>query len=205
MQALRIIPNPDKQLANTGESAGQLRQILNLGKKLGPGLIMLLLLLGMSACKPAPRPPYSFEPENPESDLVELKLESKQALDSTDELAILLNEVGLTIEERRETIIDYLGGDAEHLILGPRSFLQVHRFVDEPSRIVAGLSISPDGYTVQDPDDPDVPYDVRWPGSPHAFQRGRMLAIYIGDDPLALRALEAAFGPQFAGAPIPEP
>jgi hypothetical protein len=38
-----------------------------------------------------------------------------------------------------------------------------------------------------------------WLGPPHFFKRGKLIALYLGDDAKTLEALEAELGPQFAG------
>lgn len=38
-----------------------------------------------------------------------------------------------------------------------------------------------------------------WLGPPHFFRKGRLIALYLGDDGKILKALEARLGPQFAG------
>lgn len=40
---------------------------------------------------------------------------------------------------------------------------------------------------------------VDWIATPHFYKKGRLLALYIGDDAEALRLLETVLGPQFAG------
>ena len=40
---------------------------------------------------------------------------------------------------------------------------------------------------------------VTWIATPHFYQAGRILVLYVGDDPAILELLEGALGPQFAG------
>ena len=40
---------------------------------------------------------------------------------------------------------------------------------------------------------------IAWIGSPHFFLRGRVLVIYVGDKPEAIRVWTKLLGPQFAG------
>jgi hypothetical protein len=40
---------------------------------------------------------------------------------------------------------------------------------------------------------------VGWVAPPHFFRKGRIVVVYIGDDPNLLRLLQGALGPQFAG------
>jgi hypothetical protein len=40
---------------------------------------------------------------------------------------------------------------------------------------------------------------VSWMGTPHFFKKGRILALYVGDNAETLELLESTLGPQFAG------
>ena len=40
---------------------------------------------------------------------------------------------------------------------------------------------------------------VHWVATPHFYKTGRLIVLYLGDDRLVTRALEAGLGPQFAG------
>lgn len=40
---------------------------------------------------------------------------------------------------------------------------------------------------------------IHWIGSPHFFKQGRVLVLYVGQDPKVEKALEAVLGRQFAG------
>jgi hypothetical protein len=41
---------------------------------------------------------------------------------------------------------------------------------------------------------------IQWVGPPHFFRKGRLIALYVGDNGRVLKALEAVLGPQFAGS-----
>jgi hypothetical protein len=40
---------------------------------------------------------------------------------------------------------------------------------------------------------------VTWVATPHFYKAGRILVLYVGDDPAILELLEGMLGPQFAG------
>ena len=40
---------------------------------------------------------------------------------------------------------------------------------------------------------------VQWPASPHFYKTERVIILYFGDDADTRKALEGAFGAQFAG------
>jgi hypothetical protein len=52
--------------------------------------------------------------------------------------------------------------------------------------------ISPDGYEIGTS-------MVTWLSTPHFYQCGRLLVIYVGDNPQQISSLENILGPQFAG------
>ena len=40
---------------------------------------------------------------------------------------------------------------------------------------------------------------MTWIATPHFYKKGRILVLYVGDNPETLKALESVLGPQFAG------
>lgn len=40
---------------------------------------------------------------------------------------------------------------------------------------------------------------VSWTGTPHFFKRGKLIALYVGEDENTLNALRQTLGEQFAG------
>jgi len=38
-----------------------------------------------------------------------------------------------------------------------------------------------------------------WVAAPHFYKSGRLIVLYVGEDASAVKALETALGPQFAG------
>ena len=69
--------------------------------------------------------------------------------------------------------------------------VQVFEYVDNNAVQAALAMINPDGSLV------DV--DIDWDGSPHFYQSGRIIALYIGDNDPVTRALTKALGTQIAG------
>ncbi len=71
------------------------------------------------------------------------------------------------------------------------------QFFSYPSDAAAqadAAKVSSDGQTVDG-------RSVKWEASPHLYHQGNVLALYLGDDPSVQKALQDAFGQQFAGAP----
>ncbi|MBM3958014.1 MAG: hypothetical protein FJ313_08190, partial [Gemmatimonadetes bacterium] len=65
-------------------------------------------------------------------------------------------------------------------------------FADEPEAAAQAGLVSPDGSGIGNK-------YIGWRDAPHFYARGRLVAIYQGDDRKMLYALEEALGPQFAG------
>jgi hypothetical protein len=40
---------------------------------------------------------------------------------------------------------------------------------------------------------------VSWVATPHFYKKGRLLVLYVGDNPETVQTLESVLGPQFAG------
>jgi hypothetical protein len=70
--------------------------------------------------------------------------------------------------------------------------LEVYEFGSAADLNAAVAKISPDGSTV-------AGEAVQWPASPHFYKTERVIILYFGDDADNRRALEGAFGQQFAG------
>lgn len=70
--------------------------------------------------------------------------------------------------------------------------VQVFEYPDATSADADASHVSPDGSSVAN-------IQIDWVGTPHFYQVGRLLVIYVGNNTAVVRALEAALGPQFAG------
>jgi hypothetical protein len=69
--------------------------------------------------------------------------------------------------------------------------VQVFEYADNNAVQAALAMINPDGSLV------DV--DIDWDGSPHFYQSGRIIALYIGNNDTVTKALTRALGTQIAG------
>lgn len=70
--------------------------------------------------------------------------------------------------------------------------VQVFEYPSAAEAEAQAALVSPNGRTVG-------AAKPHWIGPPHFFKRGKVIALYLGDDAKTLRALEAQLGPQFAG------
>jgi hypothetical protein len=70
--------------------------------------------------------------------------------------------------------------------------VQVFQYRSPAATEQQAAAISPDGGTIGTT-------KIHWIGLPHFYKNGRVLVLYLGDEPKVLKALEAVLGPQFAG------
>lgn len=72
---------------------------------------------------------------------------------------------------------------------------QVYEYADKAAAMADARRISPDGFSIGTA-------MVDWVDTPHFFQRGRYLVLYLGNDAAILNLLEGVLGPQIAGEPV---
>jgi hypothetical protein len=70
--------------------------------------------------------------------------------------------------------------------------VQVFVFADEAAAHAAATTVPPDGSTFKT-------MVVDWMAPPHFYQRGRIIALYVGTDAATVQLLTSLLGQQFAG------
>jgi hypothetical protein len=70
----------------------------------------------------------------------------------------------------------------------------VFEYSDAAAAEADAAKIAPDG-TIE-------AYSVNWVASPHFYRMGRLIAIYLGDDPADLTAMQSVLGDPFASAAV---
>jgi hypothetical protein len=70
--------------------------------------------------------------------------------------------------------------------------VQVFVFADETAAQAAAATVPPDGSTFKT-------MIVDWMAPPHFYQRGRIIALYVGADAATLQSLTTLLGEPFAG------
>jgi len=106
-----------------------------------------------------------------------------------------------------DSLLAALGADASSVVMEPVSEpyfsvegqavdingeqVHVYEFPDEETAQLDADLVSADGTMVG---------DVTVNGTPHFYQAGRFIVVYMGDDPATIDLLEASLGPPFAGA-----
>jgi len=70
--------------------------------------------------------------------------------------------------------------------------VQVFQYPDAAAMETEAARVSRDGSSVGTT-------KPHWIGTPHFYQQGRLLVLYVGDEDKVIKALVAALGRQFAG------
>jgi len=102
-----------------------------------------------------------------------------------------LRAAGVEVEDAGETAPPFLSVPAR-VARAEGDLVQVYAYPDSTAMDAEARGISRDGFTVGG-------RRVAWLGPPHFHRRGRLLVLHIGDRARVARALEAIFGPPFAG------
>ena len=123
-----------------------------------------------------------------------------QVFDLADFAEILFTN-GVPVELGFEEVFGFLPIPALHFNIQGADVL-VFEVIGPGTAIAIASAISEDGVTINGE-------FVPWPATPHFFLEGRIIVLYLGDDPQVLAILEAFLGPQIAGGqsapPSPQP
>lgn len=152
---------------------------------------LVLLAAGLLAACGRPAPGQA----QPTPDEVQTGAPATAAAHATDQagLVALLSAAGVPVEIHGNAAQPFFGVEGQRLSVAGAE-VQLFEFEDPSGAEAAMAGVSPEGQPVGiDP--------VRWPGTPHFFWSGRVVALYAGDDPAILRLLGAALGAQIAGGP----
>lgn len=103
-----------------------------------------------------------------------------------------LRKRGLTILRVETVDQPFFTPQGKAVIVDHEQMIQVFEFTNVEEAENVRSTISPDGMTIAT----SKPF---WAEPPHFFHRERLLVLYVGQDNTILSALEAVFGPQFAG------
>ena len=128
-----------------------------------------------------------------------LRPEVGGAPDSTSELAQLLRDRGLAVEEVGEVSCPFFSGTALELI-ADGDVVGTLEYVDPTELLAEAKRIQPGGRKIETQvGDRVAVTDIAFNEPPHYFRSEHMIVLYAGSEPALLAALEEAFGPQFAG------
>jgi hypothetical protein len=147
-----------------------------------PGVAAALFL---AACAPAPTPPLPGAVV-PFADAATL-------IESLEHDGVALTPIG-------RVTYAWFATPALTFEAGPlrQDALFVHEHADTAGAQADARRVSPDGRRIVGPNNESI--RVEWLGEPHLYQSGRLLVVYVGQDPDMMARLARALGPPFAGA-----
>jgi len=159
----------------------------------GPGRACAALLgvaaaLCLAGCAPAPTPPLPGAVV-PFADAATL-------IEHLEQEGVLLTPIG-------RVTYAWFATPALTFETGPlrQDALFVHEHADTAGAQADARRVAPDGRKIVGPNNESI--RVEWLGEPHLYQSGRLLVVYVGQDPDVMARLAKALGPSFAGAGAP--
>ncbi len=143
--------------------------------------LVLFLVLGLKGCgstkSPAPDQSSPAPQRSQASDYASL-INSLRAGGAKIEPA---GEVSQPFFSAKGKVLKVNGGD-----------VQVFEYKDPATADKEASRVSADGSEIGR-------NKVGWVGPPHFYKKDKLIALYVGDSPATVKALEAALGNQFAG------
>jgi len=110
------------------------------------------------------------------------------------DLAEILFARGIPIDIGDIEVFDFLPARARHFNVSGEDVL-VFEFSGQPVTESVASTISADGTTING-------QVIDWPATPHFFTSGRLIVLYLGDNPQVILGLQEIMGPQFAGGEL---
>jgi hypothetical protein len=98
---------------------------------------------------------------------------------------------GVPIELGSEEVFFFFPIPALHFKIFGQDVL-VFELIGPGTAASVAAAVSDDGTTI-------AGRVIDWPATPHFFREGRIIVLYLGDDPQVLSVLTAFLGPQIAG------
>jgi hypothetical protein len=145
-------------------------------RRLSLSTLILLAVLVAAGCSPVP------------ADVAE----TVQPVASFDQLVAALAAAGISVEDPGETLSQPFFEPPARRIRLDGEELQVFAFGSQAQAESAAATISPGGFEIGTS-------MVSWVATPHFYQAGDLIVLYVGDQAAIVSALEAAMGPQIAG------
>lgn len=112
-------------------------------------------------------------------------------IDSLDDLAEALREEGAEVERAGTISQPFFSGGAEVLQVDGEE-IQVFQFPNQEARVEQAELVAADGSSIGTT-------MATWIATPHFFEAGRLIVLYVGEDEGVLQLLESNLGLQFAG------
>lgn len=124
-----------------------------------------------------------------------------EAVTGYDDLIEALRGAGATLEpvgEALPQLPQQFFAVPARLLMVDGSQVHVYEFADATTAEAQAARISPDASEIQPDDGASGPSIVEWIATPHFYRQGRLLVLYLGDEPALLDRLEGVLGPPFA-------
>jgi hypothetical protein len=102
-----------------------------------------------------------------------------------------LRAAGATVESAGNLSESLFGPEAQVIKVNGQD-VQVFEFASKAEAEDAAVTVSADGTSTGTT-------MITWIATPHFYQSGKLIALYVGDDSGVISLLEEVFGPQFAG------
>ena len=151
---------------------------------------LLILIVILSACAPAPVASPTKSPAAAPTTLSPTT-SSGSLIGGYTELLGALRATGVAVEPAGNVSQPFFPVEG-HLVKVNGEDVQVFEFADNATMEQHAMRVSATGSSIGTT-------MVNWMASPHFFKKGKIIAIYVGDAPQGIGALQAVFGPQFAG------
>jgi len=113
------------------------------------------------------------------------------ACDSVDGLTAALRDSGAEADSGEQIDQSFFTVPAQRLVVNAED-VQVFAYPSVDLARSDAAQVSPDGYSVGTS-------MVTWIATPHFFQCGKLIVLYVGDNSELLTMLKAQLGSQFAG------
>ena len=111
-----------------------------------------------------------------------------------DSLTDNLRDAGATVEPDGEIIQDFFSIKGQAIKVNGED-VQVFEYSNQATAEEEAALVSPDGSSIGT----SMPF---WAAPPHFYKSGRVIALYVGENPAVIKALETVLGTQFAGQQI---
>jgi len=139
-------------------------------------ILLLILGIGLSSCRSSTTATPSLKP---------LTVQDEASLQK------VLQEAGATVETGDSIAQEFFTPEG-HTVKVNGADLQVFEYKNAQAMEKEASQVAPDGGSVGTS-------MMTWIDTPHFYKAGRIIVLYLGNDPTVLDLLNKSLGPQFAG------